>query len=311
MVAADAFGAHVPVFRELTRSARELAWLARLPDLVIELERRWRIRTGSPYRTGVAAWTAPAITDDGALAVLKVSWPHREARGEAAGLRFWAGNGVVRVLRSDDEIYALLLERCEPGVAIGDATGPAEQRLITAAQVLRRLWLRPPATGLALERVGDVTAEWAELVRERYQRLGHDLDSGLVALGAELLESLPATATRQVVVHGDFNPGNVLSARREPWLAIDPKPMIGDPGYDSWPMLTQLGSPFDEPDPAGVLAACYRLFADVVEEPVERLLAWSFARTVESALWVVDRGHPDAAQQAMTQAILLAGVAGL
>ena len=311
MVVADAFGAHVPVFRELATSAKERAWLARLPDLVIELERRWGIRTGSPYRTGVAAWTAPAVTDDGALAVLKVSWPHREARGEAAGLRFWAGNGAVAVLRSDDELYALLLERCEPGVALGVAAGSAEQRLITAAQLLRRLWSRPPAAGLKVERVGDVTAEWAELVRQRHQRLGQHLDGGIVACGAELLVSLPATANREVVVHGDFNPGNVLSAQRQPWLAIDPKPMAGDPAYDPWPMLTQMGSPFDEPDPVGVLTARYRLFADVVEEPVERLAAWSFARTVESALWVLDRGHPDAAQQAMTHAILLAGVAGL
>ncbi len=311
MVVADAFGAHVPVFRELTTSAQERAWLARLPDLVTELERRWGIATGSPYRTGVAAWTAPAITDDDTLAVLKVSWPHREARGEAEGLRFWAGDGVVRVLHSDDEHYALLLERCAPGQALGEAAGSAEQRLATAARLLRRLWSRQPAGGLALERVGDVTAEWAELVRERYRRLGQSLDGGMVALGTELLVSLPATATSEVVVHGDFNPGNVLSARRQPWLAIDPKPMIGDPAYDPWPMLTQMGSPFDDRAAAGVLRARYRLFAELVEEPAERLLAWSVARTVESALWTLDRGHPDAAEQQMAEAKLLAGIARL
>ncbi len=311
MVVADAFGTHVPVFRELTTSAQERAWLARLPDLVTELERRWGIATGSPYRTGVAAWTAPAITDDGTLAVLKVSWPHREARGEAEGLRFWAGDGVVRVLHSDDEHYALLLERCEPGQALGEAAGSAEERLVTAAGLLRRLWSSQPADGLALERVGDVTAEWAELVRERYRRLGQSLDGGMVAFGAELLVSLPVTASREVVVHGDFNPGNVLSARRQPWLAIDPKPMIGDPAYDPWPMLSQMGSPFDDPDAAGVLGARCRLFAELIEEPVERLLAWSVARTVESALWTLDRGHPDAAEQQMAEAKLLAGIARL
>jgi streptomycin 6-kinase len=87
--------------------------------------------------------------------------------------------------------------------------------------------------------------------------------------------------------------------------------MIGDPAYDPWPMLTQMGSPFDDRAAAGVLRARYRLFAELVEEPAERLLAWSVARTVESALWTLDRGHPDAAEQQMAEAKLLAGIARL
>jgi len=87
--------------------------------------------------------------------------------------------------------------------------------------------------------------------------------------------------------------------------------MIGDPAYDPWAMLTQMGSPFDGPDAVGVLGARYRLFADLVGEPVERLLAWSVARAVESALWALDRGHPDAAHGQMAEAGLLAGIAGL
>jgi len=87
--------------------------------------------------------------------------------------------------------------------------------------------------------------------------------------------------------------------------------MIGDPAYDPWAMLTQMGSPFDGPDAVGVLGARYRLFADLVEEPAERLLAWSVARTVESALWILSRGDAGAARQQMAEARLLAGIARL
>ena len=48
-------------------------------------------------------------------------------------------------------------------------------------------------------------------------------------LGAQLLEQLPLdTSAHTVVLHGDFNAGNVLAAEREPWLAVDAKPMVGD-----------------------------------------------------------------------------------
>jgi streptomycin 6-kinase len=70
-------------------------------------------------------------------------------------------------------------------------------------------------------------------------------DPGIVTLGIELLRMPPRSAPRPVVVHGDFNPGNLLAAEREPYLAIDPKPMIGDPAYDPWPLVAQLGSPLE------------------------------------------------------------------
>lgn len=56
-------------------------------------------------------------------------------------------------------------------------------------------------------------------------------------------------------------PGNVLSATRRPWLIIDPKPMIGDPGYDLCPLLLRIDDPLARVDPA------------------DRLLAWSLARS--------------------------------
>ena len=40
------------------------------------------------------------------------------------------------------------------------------------------------------------------------------------------------------LLHGDLHPGNVLAARRRPWLAIDPKPVVGDPAFDLAQVLT-------------------------------------------------------------------------
>ena len=58
---------------------------------------------------------APCTREDGTPAVLKVGWPHMEARDEIDGLLLWDGDPTVRVLEADRELNAMLLERCEPG----------------------------------------------------------------------------------------------------------------------------------------------------------------------------------------------------
>ncbi|GAA3727678.1 streptomycin 6-kinase [Spinactinospora alkalitolerans] len=303
-----------PVVRNVRALTDGTAWIDALPGILERLCAEWELDPGRPFDGGSCSWAAPVTTADGGRAVLKVSYPHREARGEGAALRFWDGAGAVRLLRSSPDGFALLLEACEPGGRLKDAEGPPEDLLTAAAHALAGLWSRGSGEGLGLERVGDVVAEWAVLTRERFARLRPDprvFDPRLVELGAGLLESLPATATRTVAVHGDFNPGNILAATRTPWLAIDPKPMVGDPGYDPWPLLMQVDPPGGHADPKAVFRHRFALVADVLGEPVERLLAWAFARAVESSFDLLDTGFTEEAEQEMTEARVLADTAGL
>ena len=179
------------------------------------------------------------------------------------------------------------------------------------AGVLRELWQVPVPEQTGLERLGDVTAEWADLVQERMQRLEPGFDPGLVAHGIHLLRELPATASRAVVVHGDFNPGNVVAAARRPWLAIDAKPMIGDPGYDPWPLLEQIDDPFAHADPHAVLTGRFALVAGALDEDAERLQAWGIARRVETALDVAASGNTPGAHGVMKEARIVADLRGI
>lgn len=317
MTGSALFPSSLPVLTDMRRTASGREWLAGLPALVEEFRERWVLRLGVPYHGGSCSWVAPALRADGTRAVLKVTWPHREARPEGAVLRHWAGRGAVLVHEHDPARYALLLEQCEPGTELRAAEHiPAEERLLLAAGVLRRLW--DAGSGAAarpqLEPLAEVTADWAERAEERAERYDWPAgsDSGLFTTAVRLLRQLPLSAGRETVVHGDFNPGNLLAAEREPWLAIDAKPMYGDAAFDPWPLIQQIDDPFMHPEPTRVLARRTALVADAVDADVERVRAWAVARHMEYVLWSVDGdGDLSASVQLMAQVRTLADLAGL
>jgi streptomycin 6-kinase len=285
-------------------------WLDRLPSLVREIADRWQLTLGSPFVGGMTSWTAPARRTDGTTAVLKVVWPHREAREEATALHFWDGDGAVRLLDHEREQWALLLERCTPGTKLGDTDLEPSNALAIGADLLTRLW-REPTDRAPYEQLADVTRDWANTVRCHLDDLDARFDRGLLVLGADLLENLPNTARRTVVLHGDFNPGNVLAAKREPWLAIDCKPMVGDAAFDPSQFVLQVGDPFSQGDPERVLDERFKRFADLIGEDAQRCIAWGTARESEYAVWEWTRGNITDALEAMDRVAMLVRIAAL
>ncbi|NUU19824.1 phosphotransferase [Cellulomonas humilata] len=266
-----------------TSAGRE--WIGRLPELVERAARRWDVALDDPFTSGAASWCAPGSLPDGRAVVLKISFPHDEARHEAAALRAWHGHGVPELFDSDDDDWALLLDRVAPGTPLTAAPGTAQERLTAAAEVARTLWSAP--VRVVVPALREVCEGWADLLRERGSRHGVD-----VRVAADLLRSLPGHA--DALVHGDLNPGNLLAAGDDRWVAIDPKPMRGDPAYDLWPLLEQVDDPFEHPDPAAVLGERIGLLAGLLDLDADRVAAWGFARCTESALWVWDQLHDEA-----------------
>ncbi|MDP9735121.1 MULTISPECIES: aminoglycoside phosphotransferase family protein [unclassified Curtobacterium] len=288
----------------------EQDWRASVPRLLARAVERWDLHPGEPYAGGSVSHVVRVRLPDGGDAVLKLSLPHREAEHEAAALAWWDGAGAVRLLAVDpDDPFVLLLERCHPGTRLVQCDDvPAEERLRTAGGLLTRLW----ATGIPddhpFESVADVAAEWAALADARILELAPPFDPGLVRRGTDLLRTLPRGAPRSVVVHGDANPGNVLAAGREPWLVIDPKPMVGDPAYDLSPVLVQVGDPFRTGDPLRAVRHRVAVLSDTTGQSPDRIAAWCTARLVESALWSVSRGALGDGVDAMARAAVVDGL---
>jgi streptomycin 6-kinase len=293
---------------QLARMESGRLWLAELPSLIEQVREAFGLRLSAPLHGGSCSWVAPAELPDGTRVIVKIGWPHREMYGEPIALRLWNGLGAVRLLAHDPLRHALLLERCEPGPQLAMSTGSARDRLRVGCTVLRRLWNAPLPSAGDVEELATVAAEWADLVDERMARIRPGYDAGLVSDGARLLRELPGSAPRTAVLHGDFNPGNVLYCGDRRWVAIDPKPMVGDPAYDPWPLLEQIDDPFAGPDPVRVLRARADLLADELSLDRQRIVLWSIARRVETALWAAHHGDVAGGDAVLHEARVLADV---
>jgi streptomycin 6-kinase len=257
-----------PLVAACSRSRERQRWLERLPALLATLAHRWSVsvRSNEPFDAS-AAWVAPGVMPDGTPVVLKIPMPHMEAADESEGLRFWAGNPTVALLDADPASGAMVLERCLPGVSLRSVAEPDQDAVI--AGLLRRLWREPSHPG-AFRPLSVLVTHWCD---ETVSESSRWPDPVLVTRGLRVLEELTASTAEAVLLATDLHAGNVLSAEREPWLVIDPKPFVGDPAFDATQHLLNCRGRL-RTDMHGTIAR----FARALDVDARRVAGWLFAR---------------------------------
>lgn len=255
----------------LRSSTEGLAWLDALPRLLHACTAAWDLRVGKPYPASSVSLALPATRADGSLAVLKIQFPDRESEHEAGALARWGGEGAVRLLEHDPELHALLLERCDPGMPLSGEE--PERALDVLVGLLPRLWVPVAAPFRPLT---EEAAWWADRLVERWERAGRPFERRLVDAALDLLLVLPDSQGEQVLLHQDLHADNVLRAAREPWLAIDPKPLAGEREFGAAPIIRsfELGH-----GRRAVLRRLDRLAAELGLDR-ERARGWTIAQTV-------------------------------
>jgi streptomycin 6-kinase len=207
-------------------------WLERVPQLLNECAEEWTLRLGEAYPQGAAGYVVRAERDDGTPVALKLIYPHREAEHEADALRVWDGDGAVELLEHDADRWAVLLERCEPGTLLAQAD--PETALDVLIGLLPRLWRE---TDLAFHQVEDEVAWWVDELPSEWERAGRPFERELLDDVIETLRALAGSQGERVLLHQDLHTDNVLAAAREPWLVIDPKPLLGEREFSAAPIV--------------------------------------------------------------------------
>ncbi len=255
-------------------------WFADLPALLETLLTEWELRPDGSTLSGYCAVVVPVSMIDGRAAVLKVGWPHWEAEYEHLALRAWDGDGAIRLFRADPRRFALLLERADASRDLNSLP------VLDACERIAELYPRLHRPALPqLKRLSDLCVDWSG-------RLPKLAASGLMPrrLVAQALSSLRELSggaeIDAALIHTDLHFFNVLGAERENWLAIDPKPLAGDPAYEVAPLLWNR---WEEAHATGNLrqALLAKMFTmiDAAGLDEDRVRAWILIREVLNALW--------------------------
>lgn len=257
-------------------------WLDGLPELVGRCARRWGLRVGPPFELSYN-YVAPAERADGTAVVLKIGWPNREFLSEQAALGLYGGRGCAALLDADPALGVTLLERAWPGARLS-ALEDDERATRVAAEVVGQLW-RPLPPAHPFPSAADWMAGLGRL-RARHGGTSGPLPERLLARAERLAAELLASAGPAVLLHGDLHHDNILSAGRQPWLAIDPKGLAGELAYEVGALLRNpLPALLERPDPAGVLARRVAVFSEMLGLERGRVAAWGLAQAVLSACW--------------------------
>lgn len=260
------------------------AWLAALPSLLHRAAEHWRLTLGHPFELSYN-YVTPATRDDGTAVVLKVCIPHHELHSEIAALRHYDGRGIVRLIDADAPLGLLLLEHLQPGTPLADLDDDDAMTAI-AAGVMRDLWRPPPPKGPFEFRTVPSWAAGLAKLRARFDGGTGPLPPDLVDAAERAFAEMFASAGEPALLHGDLHHWNILRARRSPWLALDPKGVIGEPAYEAAALLRN--HVLHLPDPAATLARRLEVLSERLALDRRRLRAYGMAHAVLSAWWSVE-----------------------
>ncbi|MEU9145258.1 aminoglycoside phosphotransferase family protein [Streptomyces sp. NPDC048349] len=272
-------------------------FIAGLPARAARFLERWELRRTGPVMHGVTALVLPVVRADGSPAALKLQRVDEESAGEPAALRAWAGGGAVRLLEHDEETGSLLLERLDEGRHLSALAERDSRRAVqVVGELLARLTAVPAPEGL--RGLGAVAAGMLDGVPEALGRLSDGRERGLLeSCAAALAEVAGEPGDR--LLHWDLHYDNVLAAGREPWLAIDPKPLAGDPGFELLPAIVNNFR-------AEEVRWRFDLLTEVTGLDRDQARAWTLGRVLQNCLWDVEDGEDrlDAEQMAVAEELL-------
>lgn len=235
----------------------------------------------------------PIVTPNGQLlpvryrgmaSMLKVATEAEEKRG-AALMVWWQGQGAARVLAHGGD--ALLLERAQGPRDLAELArhGRDDEACRIMCEVVAQLHRPRAERSPAL--VG--LQPWFRSLHGCAAALG-----GVFAAAAATASALLAAPQDVVALHGDIHHGNILDFGVRGWLAIDPKGLLGERGFD-------YANLFCNPDAQTATdPARFERRLEVVAAAAGlergRLLQWVLAWAGLSAAWHLEDGtNPDAA----------------
>lgn len=268
-------------------------WCEDLPDQIAHYLDRWNCEIETPLRGASTAYVARVRRNNGSPAVLKITYP--EIHGELDVLRAYGKTKTVEVFEGEGS--ALLLEWCEPGTTLRDSAA-ADEAFVVTLDIMHELWATRPIPEVeTLAEQCRRHVDLGQMTLHEQPELAHDE----ILRGLAILEELGSTHGPEVLLHGDLHPGNILRSSRQPWLVIDPKPLLGDPAYETIPLILEIAPTQTERLAEAEINARIDTVAARLGLSPKRIAQWGAARRCDWALFCHRASQPKQAEQAEEQ----------
>ena len=253
------------------------AWLKKLPATIAECAEKWSLIILPPFEELSYNYVTPAVTANGTPVVIKAGVPHTEFTSEVEALTAFTGKGISQLLEADTNMGVMLIERLQPGAFLSDLKDD-EDITRNAVSVMQKLHTTAPA-----EHSFTRVSNWAD--RALGEIKTDLLPRHLIDVARSLFTELLGSQDEKTLIHGDFHPQNILSSKREAWLAIDPKGVVGDPLYDVAVFICQPPRQPTELDQKQFLARRIDQIAGQLGVDRQLITQWCLAHSVLSGCW--------------------------
>ncbi|MBF0034461.1 APH(6) family putative aminoglycoside O-phosphotransferase [Citrobacter freundii] len=244
---------------------------------------RWGLTPdGEPFETHTSQ-LLPVVVKDGRKAILKITDDDSERIG-CELMVWWNGNGAAKALAH--AAGAILLERATGAGSLADMswTGNDAQACRIICHAASRLHLTRNASTPALTPLHHWFRDLAPAAKKH---------GGILTRCAAVANVLLSSPHDEVVLHGDLHHSNILDFGTRGWLAIDPKGLVGERGFDYANIFTN--PDLAEPTrPVAILPERFTQRVNIVSEIArierQRLLMWIVAWCGLSSVWFLQEG---------------------
>lgn len=249
---------------------------------------KWHLINDGEIITRSSSLLQPVLFE-GVEAMLKVALHDEEQRGMAL-MACWNGHGAAKTIKCDKD--TLLMERAtgkrslRQMVLNGDEDEANKIVCGVAAKLHRaNCMTMPELTPLKI---------WFSSLRLAATKYG-SVFSHCRDIADQLLDR-PKDIT---VLHGDIHYDNILDSGKGEWVAIDPKALLGERGFD---FANLFCNPTAEVAMSGMrLQRQARLVAGEAGLDLKRLLQWIIAWGGLSASWMLEDGKDPQVQLSVAQ----------
>jgi streptomycin 6-kinase len=274
--------------RAISNGVAGRRWLDDLPSAIAALAEQWSLEIGTSLSGGTAAFVTAATDLSGRACVLKVAMPpeidgaetfrHSVLVHQLAG-----GRGCAELLRHDESMAAMLLERLGPN--LDDLGMSIPQILETVTRTLRSFW-QPLAQDCGLPTGAEKAAWLANYITTSWEELDRPCGREVVNRATAYCEERAAAfdSSRAVLVHGDAHGWNTLDAGRGTFKFVDPEGLRSEQAHDLSVPMREYNHPLLVGDTARLVRQRAQFLASLCDVDPEPVWQWGFIERVSTGL---------------------------